>query len=95
MGREVEEEVRIQGNVLDMKILGYINSESNEVSKVHFGVLYLMEVDGEVLPGDSEMIEGRFVSIGELEAMCSSEDFVVEEWSKISLEPLKKYFGFN
>ncbi|MFA5061499.1 MAG: NUDIX domain-containing protein [Candidatus Pacearchaeota archaeon] len=93
MLRELEEEVNINGSV-NPKAIGYINDDSNDVGKVHFGVLYVVETDSEIVtPKDSEIDNGRFRTIDELEKICSSSDFAAEEWSRISLEPLKQYFS--
>ena len=71
-----------------------INDDSNDVGKVHFGVLYVVETNSEIVtPKDSEIDNGRLRTIDELEKICSSSDFAVEEWSRISLEPLKQYFS--
>ncbi|MHA1873279.1 MAG: NUDIX domain-containing protein [Candidatus Heimdallarchaeaceae archaeon] len=93
MLRELEEEVSVNGSV-NPKVLGYINDDSNDVGKVHFGVLYVVETNSRIVtPKDSEIDNGRLRTIDELEEICSSPDFAVEEWSRISLEPLKRYFS--
>ena len=91
--REVlAEEVVIKGDVLSLSILGYIN-ESDEVGKVHFGLLYVLETDAEeVFPKDVEMKQGSMVALFHLETICSSPDCDVEGWSKYALEPLRQYF---
>lgn len=93
--REVlAEEVDISGKILDIRLLGYINDHSDKVSEVHFGILYLIETDAEtVSPKDAEMKQGKFMTLSELEEICSSPDCVVEAWSKVALESLKKYFA--
>jgi len=93
MLRELEEEIEIRGKVIGHNILGYINDDSNKVGKVHFGILYLIEVDGNVNPKDSEMAHGKLMDINELEEICSSSDCEVETWSEIALNPLKEYFN--
>ena len=92
MLRELNEEIKIIGKIKNINVLGYINDDLDSVGKVHFGILYLVEVDGSASPKDKEMAQGKMFSINELEKICSSENFDVENWSKIALEPLKKYF---
>ena len=88
MLREIREEVDIQGSV-DLKPIGYVNTEVDEVSSVHFGILYAAITDATVvIPKDSEIANGRLCPIGELAEICQSPDFTVEEWSRIALEPL-------
>jgi len=89
MLRELEEEVYIDGDI-NLKVLGYINDDSNSVGKVHFGVLYLIETNSDVTPKDAEIASGRFMDINELEKICSSNQ-AVDGWSKISFGPLKEY----
>jgi predicted NUDIX family phosphoesterase len=92
MQRELEEEVSISGSITP-KILGYINNDSDEVGKVHFGVLHIVETDAtSISPKDAEIDNGKLRTIAELEKICASPDYKVEEWSRIALEPLKQYF---
>ena len=87
--REIQEEIEITGKK-HMQVLGYINDDSNDVGKVHFGILYLVIIDSDtVKPLYPEISEGRLVPIHVLENKCKSTDVVVENWTKIALEPLK------
>jgi len=89
--RELDEEVSIQGEKRELRNVGYINYDSNEVSKVHFGILYGLSTDAkEIHLRDLEIARVDLVSMNELEEMCSSQNFEVEAWSKIALEPLRK-----
>jgi hypothetical protein len=36
---------------------------------------------------------GDFFLVNKLEKICDSNDCEVEAWSKIAMDPLKKYFG--
>lgn len=92
MIREVtKEETEIIGNILgEPRILGYINDDSDSVGKVHFGILYMLKIDGYANPKDSEIAHGEMKDLNELEKICYSQDCDVEKWSKIALEPLRK-----
>jgi len=91
MLRELQEEVYIDGSVNPI-MLGYINDDSNDVGKVHFGVLYVVETDSRIVrPKDPEIDNGKLRTFEELEKICCSSNYRVEEWSRISLEPLKQY----
>lgn len=92
MLREMDEEVHIDGTILRTRILGYINDESNSVGQVHFGIVYLAEINGIAKPKDKEMAQGEMLSLSELEQICSLKESSVENWSKILLIPLKNYF---
>jgi len=93
MLRELEEEVFIDGSKKP-KVLGYINYDSDEVGKVHIGILYLIETDAlEVKATDMELENGQFVEFSEFEKIILNPDNEVEAWTKIALEPLKEYFN--
>ena len=87
--REITEEVQIYGKKT-MQVLGYINDDTNNVGKVHFGILYLVLIESdEVNPLDPEISEGKLVSINYFNEICASAEIEVENWSKIVLAPLK------
>lgn len=89
--RELREEVDLD-SFSPPRLLGYINDEHNEVGKVHFGILYVLETDlNDVRPKDSEITQGKLISVQELEEICSSTDFAIEDWSRISFPPIKNY----
>jgi predicted NUDIX family phosphoesterase len=90
--RELHEELLFREAVITgPKVIGYINDDTNDVGKVHFGILYSFDVIcDEILPKDSEIERIKLCTVAELEEMCSSPDFDVESWSRISMEPLRK-----
>jgi len=92
MMRELHEEAGIlEPNIKKIVALGSINLEYN-VHLVHFGILYAIETDLEHLVGkDKEISQGSFKTINELEEMLTSPKYMVEDWSKYSLKPLKDY----
>ena len=54
--------------------------------------MYIVETNSAaVKPKDAEIDNGKLRTIEELEEICSSPEFTVEEWSRISLKPLKQY----
>ena len=89
MLRELDEEVA--ATVENISVLGYINSEADDVSRVHFGILYVVETSGSVEPTAAEIATGRMMSITEIELLASSAN--VESWSLIALGPLKDYLA--
>lgn len=91
MLREIKEEVEFKGKILDEpEVLGYIYHDHG-VHKVHFGILYLLKTNGEVVPKDPEIAHGRLRTLNELEKICASPNCEVEGWSKTALIPLIKY----
>jgi len=97
--REIFEEVEIvTDNPYDAKLIGYINDETSPVNQVHLGLLHVIETDAEeVIPKDSEIAEGSYKTLEELEeivrlAADSSSPVSVDKWSAIALEPIRKFF---
>ena len=92
MFREINEEIHIpEQSLIEPFVLGYINDDSNDVGKVHLGILYLIKTNAEeVYPKDSEIEQGKFIFFKELEDIFSKNEF--ETWSKIAFEPLKRFF---
>ena len=92
--RELEEELGLKEDSFDkIEVLGYVNNDSDPVGRVHFGILYVVVTDlDNVSPANSEISSGNLRSLQELENICASKENRVEEWTKISLDPLKEYF---
>jgi len=92
--REIEEEIGLQkSQIKNLKVLGYINDEEDEVGKVHFGVLYLAETDAEIIQPKGEMASGKLTHYTELKQLIEHPEVIVENWSKISLDPLHQHFA--
>ena len=96
MLRELDEEVSIERFDMEVfksqKQFGYIYHDFG-VNAVHFGVSYVIETNGEVRPKDKEIEGGSLMTIDELERICSSEEFEVEDWSKTLLTHLKNFYS--
>lgn len=90
MIREMCEEIRMI-DYPTPRIIGYLNDDSNDVGKVHFGILAIAETDENVEKGNEELEIGRFYSIEELEKIFSDEENEVEEWTRISWPFVKDY----
>ena len=92
MVREIEEELNIKPkDIKSFRAIWYINNETDEVSKVHIWVAYLVKVANsnfELL--DWELDNWEFVNIDVLEKMVYSDDYDTEKWSRILFEPIKK-----
>jgi len=86
--REIMEEVRLTGSVEEASVLGYINDEANSVGEVHFGILYLVEVSGNVFPKSREMSQGSMRKIEEVKNNFAEQN--TEGWSRICLTLLEK-----
>lgn len=84
--RELEEEITLHGNILSVNPIGYINSEKDEVSKVHIGVLYVIDTDSKTAEGSEEVVNEGFYTPEELHEMMKNPDTIWEEWTKIALK---------
>lgn len=91
--RELGEEIESNAPFSQPSVLGYVNYETDSVGQVHFGVLCIVETTGDILIKDKEIAHGGWKTLAELEQLCSNSQVQVEEWSKLALEPLKKYFS--
>ncbi len=93
--REIEEEIDLK-DILKLHLLGYINSEADAVSQVHFGILYVVETSAaEINPRDPEIERGQFRDILFLENLLTSPEIQVESWSRFALEPIKHFLSYK
>ena len=91
--REVEEEINLtEKNIVSIDNIGYINDDDDKVWEVHIWACYVIFVkDFKFELVDWEIESGEFIPISEYEKMIDSGNYKIETWSKILLEPLKKY----
>jgi len=91
--REIEEELNIiPENIIETFPIWYINSEEDEVSKVHLGIAYIAKVKNshfELL--DGELDNWEFVSYESLMDMCKSGNYDVEAWTQLIAPEIQKY----
>jgi predicted NUDIX family phosphoesterase len=80
--REIEEEITAE--MKELKFVGYINDDSNSVERVHFGLLYIARVLGNVTPNDSEIETSKMMKLKGLKKI------EMEVWSKIALKALEE-----
>ncbi len=94
MYREVHEEVYIDSEYTD-KIVALLNDDSNEVGKVHFGVIHILILQKPLIRKREKSInKPQFLSV---EALKRSID-MYENWSKIciaDIEQLLSRAGFQ
>ncbi len=88
--REAAEEVGLDGNTLDIKLVGYINDEADSVGKVHFGVVFLAEVTEDIRPFAREIKTSKMVSVEDLNTISRDASYEIEGWSKILIDNLTK-----
>jgi len=91
--REIQEEIDIGSSPISSpELLGFINDDFNNVGKVHFGILFLCEVESlNVAPKDSEIAFGELKRISEIVEISRNKN--TEPWSVISVPLLVKRLG--
>lgn len=85
MRRELHEELHIPESV-DVDYCGVLNDDSNDVGRVHYGVVFRCEADpSQVDVREVEKMVGEWWSVDELEA----EKDRLESWSRLLLPAVK------
>jgi predicted NUDIX family phosphoesterase len=82
MIREVKEEIGINSSKSDFKIIGYINDDSNDVGKVHLGIVAELSIYNKniLFSGEKDIIINReLVNVNEIK---QNEEYL-ESWSAI------------
>lgn len=83
MQRELAEEVSIE-HMGSLTPRGIINDDTSEVGRVHLGLLFTMEVSGEVAVRETEKLEGFWSRRAELPAYKEQ----METWSQFAVDVL-------
>lgn len=86
--REIAEELRLTGGFTD-RVVGLINDDSNDVGRVHLGVVHLVELESpEVKPGEAAITKLEWMTpaelIAERELLETWSQIVVDQWTAIS-----------
>jgi predicted NUDIX family phosphoesterase len=84
--REIAEELTVRGKY-DVRRVGLLNDDSNAVGAVHVGLVQVITVNAPVDIRETEQLEGRLVSSGDLRGMLAAgANF--ETWSKLLIPHL-------
>ncbi len=87
--REVSEEIQIEGqNAQEPRLLCFVNDDSNDVGKVHFGVVFVVKLGrpSVALRGERGIGKLAFRTLPELVSMRDS----LETWSQLLVEFLAR-----
>ncbi|MDD5198344.1 MAG: hypothetical protein PHC88_00945 [Terrimicrobiaceae bacterium] len=80
--REIAEELKLGGGFTD-RVAGLINDDSNEVGRVHLGVVHVVDLESDdVRPGEAAIAQLEFVTPEAL--LVDRED--LETWSQIVID---------
>ena len=88
--REVAEEVNIMSSSA-LTARGMINDDTNDVGRVHLGMLFTLEVEGEVTVRETEKLEGFWIPRKELHSKLSE----METWSQFVVKSLFEKPAFS
>jgi predicted NUDIX family phosphoesterase len=84
--REISEEVAIESHYTQ-RVVALLNDDSNDVGKVHFGVVHVLTLDKPLVkPREKSINETKFLAISELQK--DVEKF--ENWSKICIQNIER-----
>lgn len=86
--RELDEELEIE-RVTQFLPIGVINDDTNAVGSVHFGVVHLARVSGDVRVRETELLSARFVGLDELERLAHDPAVNLETWSRLIVPSLR------
>lgn len=85
--RELDEELNIEGNYTQ-RIIAILNDDSNDVGKVHLGVVHVFELDtDQVTANEDSIADVKFSSIEELQGEMYDS---LETWSQFCADILKE-----
>lgn len=80
--REIREELVINGSFTH-RIVALLNDDSNDVGRVHLGVVHLVDLDtDDVRPNEAALTDLKFLTLDELAARSDK----LETWSRFALD---------
>ena len=82
--RELEEELALTAPVGELQFLGLINDDDTEVGRVHLGLCFLLDTDGDVSVRETEKLEGLWLPLSQLASRAGE----METWSSLLLDTL-------
>ena len=96
--REMEEETGLNPGAEALSLIGFINSDSEDVSSVHFGVVFKVDLDGlsdtddqimELVSAQAEPHQARWIALKELRQVIAPgqgpDGGTFEDWSRIAV----------
>lgn len=84
--REMREEIKIESKY-EIKTIALVNDDTDEVGKMHFGIIHLAILDNPAIMANQKSInEAKFLSIPELKKNI----YKFENWSKICIGEIEK-----
>ena len=89
MRREVREEIHIDTEYKS-NVVALLNDDSNEVGKVHFGIIHVFDLEEpKIRKREKSINEPKFISLSEIKNRIDK----YENWSRICIENVDKLIG--
>ncbi len=85
--REVDEELHIEGD-WTVRATGILNDDTTDVGSVHFGLVHVVRVNGDVRVKEEDKLVGGFLGSEELQRLCRDERATFETWSALLIDRL-------
>jgi predicted NUDIX family phosphoesterase len=85
--REIDEELAIDGP-WTVRAVGFLNDDSTDVGSVHFGLVHVVRVEGDVRVRETDNLVGGFTSAADLARLCRDERPTFETWSALLVDRL-------
>lgn len=83
--REVKEELEIKSNIIGTKYIGLISDNTNAVGKVHAGVVFIIELDGQDVSGNEDTHSGfEWKTLEELKLINDE----MENWTSVIIDAI-------
>lgn len=91
LNRELREEVTIETSYTQ-RIAALLNDDSNDVGKVHFGIVHILSLAEPIVkPKEKSIKETKFSSLEELQSGIEA----FENWSKICIQNIDRIIDMN
>jgi predicted NUDIX family phosphoesterase/deoxycytidine triphosphate deaminase len=90
--RELDEEIHFEGQRSTPFLAGTLMEYDTPVDRVHFGMIYCVSSDKNVVPKSSALVSGRLISLDELTNTDIAQRY--ETWSKSLLPHLSRIFKY-
>lgn len=83
--REIEEELSIAGG-FSVQAAGFLNDDTTDVGSVHFGLVHVARVEGDVRVRETDKLTGEFTPVEELVTLCREERASFETWTALLID---------
>ncbi len=87
--REIDEEVVLAGTALKPTFVGTLFQTDRPVDRVHFGLVYALQTNGQISPKESSIVHGTMRAFSDLRADVTQHPEHYETWSRVLIPHLQ------